>query len=438
VTRDDGVAHAPAATDTRSSSFAARVGVAALVIAASAAFAAGSAGAPAAPGTLRIYSSLPLQGSNRPSTLDVLAGERMALEEDGGVAAGHPIEFISLDDATHAAGKWAVGKTLRNAERAAQDPSTIAYLGEYNSGASALSIPILNEAGILQVSPSNTYVGLTRREGADIGEPDKYYPSGNPTYGRVAPADHLQAAAIVTLLASLDVKRVLLVDDGEVYGSGLARMVGRRAAVKGMRVLGPRRAGPISYGWLVFGRHARAGLTRLVRRAQADAMVFGGITDNYAVRIFNTAHQAAPRMMLIGDDGVAESYFTKDLRASTARRTLITTPGLPSSAYTPGGQMFVEAFRVRFGHEPDPFAIFGYEAMKVVLAAINAGGGRRAATINAFFTTHNRDSVLGRYSIDSHGDTTLSTYGVNRVEHRQLVFDHVVDSRPSRASTTAH
>src|SRR5436305_1779901 len=81
------------------------------------------------------------------------------------------IELRSLDDATRAAGKWEPAKVFSNARRAAADASTVAYLGEFNSGASAISIPILNEAGILQVSPSNTYTGLTRREGAGRDEP---------------------------------------------------------------------------------------------------------------------------------------------------------------------------------------------------------------------------------------------------------------------------
>ena len=75
--------------------------------------------------------------------------------------------------------------------------STIVYLGEFNSGASAISIPILNEAGILQVSPVEHRRRPDPSEGADKGEPDKYYPSGKRTYGRVVPADHIQAAAQV-------------------------------------------------------------------------------------------------------------------------------------------------------------------------------------------------------------------------------------------------
>src|SRR3712207_6253460 len=103
----------------------------------------------------------------------------------GGKAGNFKIKYVSLDDATAATGKWEPGKVSENARKAVQDDKTIAYLGEFNSGASAISIPLLNEAGILQVSPSNTYVGLTRAEGAEKGEPQKYQPSGTKTFGRV-------------------------------------------------------------------------------------------------------------------------------------------------------------------------------------------------------------------------------------------------------------
>src|SRR5919206_331124 len=127
--------------------------------------------------SLTIYSSLPLQGESRAQSESVVNGEKLALEEAGGQVGKFKITYKSLDDATAAAGKWEPGQTSADARKAAQDPSTIVYLGEFNSGASAISLPITNEAGILQISPSNTYVGLTRAEGADKGEPDKYYPS---------------------------------------------------------------------------------------------------------------------------------------------------------------------------------------------------------------------------------------------------------------------
>ena len=51
--------------------------------------------------------------------------------------------------------------TQANAQKVAGDDSAVAYIGEFNSGASAVSIPILNEVPIAQISPANTAVGLT-------------------------------------------------------------------------------------------------------------------------------------------------------------------------------------------------------------------------------------------------------------------------------------
>jgi branched-chain amino acid transport system substrate-binding protein len=125
-------------------------------------------------GSLTVYSSLPLQGASRPQSEDVIKGIKLALKQKGGKCGDYTIKYESLDDATAAAGKWEPGATAANARKAAQDENTIAYIGEFNSGASAISIPITNEAGILHVSPSNTAYGLTKSgPGADEGEPDK-------------------------------------------------------------------------------------------------------------------------------------------------------------------------------------------------------------------------------------------------------------------------
>jgi len=99
----------------------------------------------------------------------------------------------------------------------------------------------------------------------------------------------------------------------------------------------------------------------------------------------------------------------------------------------PGGQQFLQAYKAKYNDpHPDPYAIYGYEAMKVALLAIqNAGdkGNNRQAVIDAFFKIKDRDSVLGKYSIDENGDTTLSDYGADRVEGGKLVFDKVIKAQ---------
>jgi branched-chain amino acid transport system substrate-binding protein len=110
--------------------------------------------------TLHIYSSLPLRGPASSQTADVVRGMQMALQQAGGHTGQFDIGFTSLDDSV--AGNWNPERAARNAVRAARDDATILYLGEFNSGASAVTVPILNEAGIPQISPSNTYNGSGR------------------------------------------------------------------------------------------------------------------------------------------------------------------------------------------------------------------------------------------------------------------------------------
>jgi branched-chain amino acid transport system substrate-binding protein len=377
--------------------------------------------------TLTIYSSLPLQGDSRPQSVSVVNGEKMALQKAGGKAGAFTIKYVSLDDSTAAAGKWDPGATSSDARKAAQDKSTIAYLGEFNSGASAISIPILNQAGILQVSPSNTAVGLTRAgAGADKGEPDKYYPSGKRTYGRVVPADHIQAAAQVTYQKDAGCTKTYVLNDKEVYGKGLADQVATIGKAQGLQILGNDGIDPKAANY-------RA-LATSIKGKGADCVFYGGITQNNAVQLWKDLHAAMPTAKLFGPDGVAESAFSSKIGSSAEKVTYITNPTLDPKLYPQSGQDFFKEYKAKFGKDPEPYAIYGYEAMSVVLQAIqNAGdkGNDRQAVIDAFFHIKDRDSVLGKYSIDENGDTTLSDYGGNRIKSGKLVFDKVIKAQTS-------
>jgi branched-chain amino acid transport system substrate-binding protein len=392
-------------------------------IAAMAALACGAA--PAAAQELTIYSSLPLSGAQGPVSRAVVEGERLALEQAGNRAGAFGIRFVSMNDATRKAGSWTPERVSRNARRAAADDTAIGYVGEFNSGATAISLPILNEAGIPQVSPSNTAVGLTRQgPGADRGEPDKYYPTGMRTFARVVPADHVQSAALARLVQELGARRVYLVDDREVYGAGIRRGVAAALKARGIAVAG---RSTLRRG----GRNA-ASIARRVRRSKAGAMVYGGITANGAPRLFRAVARRAPRAQLLAGDGVAEEDFADRLGRRARRRTRITVATLPPSAYPPAAQPVFQALRERSGgRDPNPYALYGYEAMSVLLDAIRRAGDRgndKEAVRAQLLATRDRDSVLGRYSIDRLGDTTLTHYGVYRVAGGSFAWDRAVDA----------
>ena len=90
----------------------------------------------------------------------VINGEKLALKEVGNKVGKYKIDYVSLDDSTaQNPGTADEGQTAQNARKAVQDESTIFYLGEFNSGGTKVSLPILNKANIPQISPSNTYRG---------------------------------------------------------------------------------------------------------------------------------------------------------------------------------------------------------------------------------------------------------------------------------------
>jgi branched-chain amino acid transport system substrate-binding protein len=386
----------------------------------------GGGGSKAGGKTLTIYSSLPLQGDSRPQSEDVVRGEQLALEKSGGKAGSYKIKYVSLDDATAATGKWEPGKVSENARKAVGDDNTIAYLGEFNSGASAISAPLLNEAGILQVSPSNTYVGLTRSEGAEKGEPQKYQPSGSKTFARVVPADHIQAAAQVSWMKDEGVTKLFILNDKEVYGKGIADAVEKIAGEQGIEVLA-------NDGIDTKAANFRS-LASKIKGSGADGFFFGGITQNKGVQLFKDVNASNPDLKLFGPDGVADSPFFEKVGAKIEKVAHITAPTLDPKEYPPAAQEFYKQFKSKYGKDPEPYAIYGYEAMSIALEAIkNAGdkGNDRQAVVDELFKIKGRESVLGTYDIDENGDTTLSDYGGNRIEGGKLVFDKVIKAQTS-------
>jgi branched-chain amino acid transport system substrate-binding protein len=373
---------------------------------------------------LTVYSSLPLQGASRQQSLAVDRGARLALAQRGQEAGGHRIRYVSLDDSTARSGSWTPQAASRNARRAATDRSTIAYIGEFNSGASAISLPILNHTGIAQISPSNTATGLTRDlPGAAPGEPDKYYPSGVRTYVRIAPNDTVQGGALAVAMQQRGCSRVAAFHDGELYGSGVGHWVRLWTAQLGMRIVIARR---IRRSAAHYRPQARA-----VRRARADCTVFTGITANNAVQLFNDLGRAVPRARLFGSDGLAESGFADPreggIRERVARRVFVSAGILAPSALPPAGRAVLAQYRRRYGdRHPDPYALNGYEAMQLVLDAVETAGASRAGVIDSLFSVRDRQSVLGTYSIDPFGDTTLRTFGIYRISHRALRWSNAV------------
>jgi branched-chain amino acid transport system substrate-binding protein len=381
-----------------------------------------STSTPATPGgTLTIYSSLPLQGASRPQMIDLGNGIKLALKEAGNKAGPFTIKYVPKDDSSAQAGKWTPENVSANARAAAQDKTTAAYIGEFNSGASAISIPILSDGKVPQISPSNTAVGLTSNEpGADPGTPDKYYPSGFRNYVRIVPKDTIQGAALATVMKEDGCKKVAMTNDKEVYGGGLATNINLAAKKIGLNIIFNQGIDPKAPNYRSLAARAKS--------QGADCFVFSGITANNGVQIFKDFNAALPTAKLYGPDGVAETGFTDPkeggIPAKVAKHVKVTVATLSRTSYGEVGKKFFADFATEFGSKnPNPYAIYGYETMRLAMDAIvRSKTGKREDVVKALFATKNRDSPLGTYSIDQNGDTTLTDYGVYKVAGGQQVF----------------
>jgi branched-chain amino acid transport system substrate-binding protein len=291
-----------------------------------------------------------------------------------------------------------------------------------------VSLPILNEAGVPQLSPANTAVGLTTNEpGAEPGEPDKYYPSGTRTYARIVPKDTIQGAALATLMKQDGCTKIAMLNDKEVYGAGLARNITMSAKSQGLTILSNDAIDKNAANYRSLAAKAKG--------AGADCMLYSGITANNAVQIYKDFAAALPSAKLYGPDGVAESGFADPKKGgipdAVGKRVKVTVATLSPSEYPPEGQKFFKDFTAKYGEKnPDPYAIYGYEAMRLGLDAIERSKtGQKADVLKAIFDTKDRQSVLGTYSIDKNGDTSLTDYGVYSISGGQLKFDQTIKAK---------
>jgi branched-chain amino acid transport system substrate-binding protein len=383
---------------------------------------------------LTIYSSLPLEGALAPVARQIVNGEKLALAQTGGRVHRFRVYYASLNDANPKTGEWAPGETANNAKYAAQDSTTIAYLGDFNSEATAISLPFVNAAGILQVSPASPYVGLTSSLHAGQDEPERFYQTGKRTFARLMPADPVQAAAQVQLMQKLGIKRVYVIEDQDPFDLPLAAIVAEDAKRAGIEVVGE---GTID----TTASTEYSEETKKVLESDAQAVFFSGQPGAGAVALWQQLHAADTSLRLLGSSSLSESALpssdTPTSAASFASQlgtaagvTYLATPVLPSALYPPAARSVLAQYRARFHEAAGPYALDGYEAMSAVLLAIRRAGShgnKREAVIDKFFAIKDRDSVLGRYSIQASGDTTLSRYGIDRVAGGRLVFYRVFD-----------
>jgi branched-chain amino acid transport system substrate-binding protein len=367
-------------------------------------------------GKLRLYTSWPMQGAMIPEGTGMKNGVDLAVAEAGGAVAGFCLEVVNLDDASPQTGKWDGAVEAENANKAVGDPLAIVYIGTYNSGAAKVSIPITNRAHLAQITPANTYPGLTKKRGAAPGEPDIYRPGGFVNYFRPVPADDIQGAVGAKWAKALGAKKVYILNDQELYGKGIADVFEATAKKIGLPV--------VANEGIDWKQPDQKPVLTKIRASGADLVYMGGVIETGAqviIRQMKEVGLVAPRVRFVGPDGLLEEELLKGATCDAAMATemRVTFAGLPFEKMRGVGAKTYETYKAKYGKEPTAYALYAAEAGRVTIDAIRRAAPtiekakdvkeKREAVRKAMAATKNFDGINGKWSFDENGDVDYDT-----------------------------
>jgi branched-chain amino acid transport system substrate-binding protein len=368
--------------------------------------------------TVKIYTSWPLTGGTQAIGQSMLNAVNLAVEHymadhEGMGPGGVTVEIVPLDDASPTTGAWDGQIEAENAQRCVNDAACVMYMGTYNSGAAKLSMPITNEAGIAQLSPANSYAGLTRAcETCDEGEPEIYRPTGVVNYFRVAATDDVQGPAAASWAYCMGFQNVYVLDDTQAYGAGIANEFEAHANKIGLNVVG--------HGSLESAdADPRAALTSAL--ASGADLIYGGfVLDSGGPRVIQAMYDEGlfdEGILFMGPDGILSPALIDQVGGAEilAGNSFFTFPGLlPSLLTNDQGMRFYADYLDQFGEEPDPYSVYAYAATQVALAAIGESamgeGVTRESVLANLTATADFEGIIGTFGFDAAGDNTAAAF----------------------------
>ncbi len=357
---------------------------------------------------IKIGIELPMTGGEAPNGVPTANGVALALAQIQ--VPGFTVTINQQDDAVN--GKHNADQGAKNMQTLANDSAVLFVVGPYNSSVAQAEIPVSNGAGLMQCSPANTAVALTKGDAAKAlrkTNPDKI------AYIRVATTDDNQGAGTADIAYNtVGAKTAYVLDDTQTYGKGLADGFTDAYTKFGGQIL--KRDG-VSDKTTDFTSYVTT-----AKGLNPAIVMYGGVTTS-GLGLFRKqmAQQNLANIPFVGGDGV------NDGSAATAS-TFLNIAGDAGDANTystvaaihdiPNPDKFKTDYKAKFNSDPGSYSAPGYACTQIFLTALQAVGAsaggdmaklREAIRAYVADTSHTYDTVLGKVGFDANGDTTQHT-----------------------------
>ncbi len=331
-------------------------------------------------------------------------GARMAIEElnaQGVLIHGQVVtlELMAEDDAADS----------RLATRAAQklvDARVAGVVGHLNSGATLPASKLYSDAGIPQLAPSSTSPRYTRQ-------------GFKTTFRLVADDAQLGMTLGKYAVGTLKAKAIVVIDDRAANGQGLAAEFSKAVVAAGGKVV-------LKEFTTDQGTNFNATLTA-IKGKKPDLVFFSGM-DAAAGPMLKQMKSLGIRAKFMGGDGICSAELLKlagDAIADDA--VFCAEAGGVEGAARAELDAFKARFKTKYGTDVQIFAPYGYDAVKILVAAmVKAESADPAKYRPLLAATSNYKGVTGSVTFDGNGGikngaVTLKTIRAGRFETLALI-----------------
>jgi len=365
--------------------------------------------------TIKIGVDLPTSGADASDGVPTRNGAELAISQandKGGVTiAGktYKLEMYALDDAVN--GVHNPDQGVKNVQQFIADPAVLAMVGPFNSNVAKAEMPILNTAGLANISPANTNETLTKPE---YGQTGTYRPTGKVTYFRVCTTDDIQGPAGADYLYDkLNARKIYVLDDTETYGQGIANNAEKEFTKKGGTV--------IAHEGVPKGTQDFSTILTKIQGTKPDAIYYGGTTSNGLALARKQMVGMGFDVPFMGGDGIQDKEFTDE--AGDAGNGSYSTVAAVNATTLPSAKDFLAAYKAKYGTDVGAYSANAYEATSIIIAALGkATGADRESVRAAIAATKDYQGVIGTTSFDQNGDTTNKWISIYTVKNGAWSF----------------
>jgi len=301
----------------------------------------------------------------------------LAFEEinKSGMLGKSKLTLITEDDRSTKEGAIAAFDTLIKKDK------VVAILGPTLSNSAKAAFPIAQDAKVVVLGVSTTASGITE--------------IGDFIFRDSLPEIRVQPNTIKVTLNKLGYKKVaVMYGDDDVFTKSGYEVFKKALEDNGVQILTTE----------TFKRKDTdfsAQLTKL-RGLNPDEIIVSALAEEAAGIMSQGRQLGIPSSVhFIGGNGFNSPKLAQ-LGGSSAEGAISGAAWFIGSD-TPGNKSFVEAYRRRYGSDPDQFAAQAYAGVYIVAKAIKSAGSNDSKAIrDAMASIRDLDTVLGKFSFDTH------------------------------------